>query len=67
MQPPVFLPQINVEEFVSQILISRQVTRMDEHLLMWAMLIKDSLDEGERTLINRVFYGVRHGLLRVIE
>lgn len=67
MQISAFLPQVNIEEFVSEILLSRQVTRMDEQLLMWAMLIKDSLDEGERTLINRVFYGIRHGLLRVIE
>jgi hypothetical protein len=32
-----------------------------------ALSYKDALNEQEQTLIDRVFYGVRHGLLRIVD
>lgn len=62
-----FLAKINIEELVAQILIERTVTCTEQQLLKYALLAEDTLDEKERTLINRVFYGVRHGLLKTID
>jgi hypothetical protein len=59
--------QVNVEELVTQILMERQVNQADQLLLRRALLFEETLNEKERTLIDRVFYGVRHGLLRIVE
>jgi hypothetical protein len=67
MSAQVFSVQVSIEELVAQILIERRVTHTDQQLLMRALLSEDALDEKERTLIDRVFYGVRHGLLRLVE
>lgn len=67
MSAPVFSSHINIEELVAQILIDRRITYKDQYLLKFALLSEDSLDERERTLIDRVFYGVRHGLLKIVE
>ena len=59
--------QLCIEELVAQILMERKVTSTEQQILMCALLYADELDETERTLIDRVFYGVRHGLLRIVE
>lgn len=56
-----------IEELVAQILMERRVTSTEQQILRCALLYADELDETERTLIDRVFYGVRHGLLRIVE
>jgi hypothetical protein len=67
MQTQAFLPQVSVEELVTQILIERRVTHTDQLLLKLAIITEAALDEKERALIERVFYGLRHGLLRLVE
>lgn len=62
-----FSSQINIEELVAQILVNRRITHRDQYLLKYALLFEETLDEQERTLIDRVFYGVRHGLLKLVE
>lgn len=59
--------QLYIEELVAQILMERKVTSSEQQILMCALLYADELDETERTLIDRVLYGVRHGLLRIVE
>ncbi len=59
--------QLYIEELVAQILMERRVTSTEQQILMCALLYADELDETERTLIDRVLYGVRHGLLRIVE
>jgi hypothetical protein len=63
----VFLSQISIEELVAQILVNRRITYRDQFVLKCALLFEETLDEQERTLIDRVFYGVRHGLLKIVE
>jgi len=63
MVAQVFAPLFNIEELVAQILMHRCITSRDLHLLSCALLSEDGLNEQDRTLIDRVFYGVRHGLL----
>ncbi|HEY9822286.1 MAG TPA: hypothetical protein V6D35_16175 [Candidatus Sericytochromatia bacterium] len=68
MQPVhLFSSQLDIEELIAQILMNRKITYTEQLRLRFALLSEDTLDEKERTLIDRVFYGVRHGLLRVVE
>lgn len=67
MPAQIFSSQVSIEELVTRILVERRLTYTEQQILMLALLSKESLDEQERTLIERVFYGVRHGLLQVIE
>lgn len=66
MTAQVFLNSKNIEELVSQIMLSRRISRSDQQRLMLAKS-KNTLGEEEQALINRIFYGVRHGLLRIVE
>jgi hypothetical protein len=59
--------QISIEELVAQILMHRRITYTDQQLLRFALLSDETLNEQERTLIDRVFYGVRHGLLSIVD
>lgn len=67
MSTQLFSSSLSIEELVAQILMERRVTYTDQQILKWALLSREELDEQDRTLIDRVFYGVRHGLLRVVE
>ncbi|NJL00075.1 MAG: hypothetical protein HC910_05715 [Spirulinaceae cyanobacterium SM2_1_0] len=58
--------QTTILELAAQILTSRQVSR-SEHQLIATALAQNEVDEQERTLIERVLYGVRHGLLKVTD
>ncbi|MBP0016344.1 MAG: hypothetical protein J7647_02155 [Cyanobacteria bacterium SBLK] len=56
----------NIRELTAQILSSRTISQIDREN-MSALLRRQDLDDSDRTLIERVFYGVRHGLLRTVE
>ncbi|MBW4545450.1 MAG: hypothetical protein KME25_13525 [Symplocastrum torsivum CPER-KK1] len=59
--------KVSIEELVAQILMHRRITYTDQQLLRFALLRDETLNEQERTLIDRVFYGVRHGLLSIVD
>lgn len=67
MPAQMFSFKISVEELVAQILMERTVTYTDQQLLKYALLAENALDEKERALIDRVFYGMRHGLLKTVD
>jgi hypothetical protein len=59
-------PQVTVDEVVSRIFSSRRITRIDQRLFM--MLLSQCLvTEEERAMIDRVYEGLRAGLLRVAD
>jgi len=58
--------RISMETVCGQIMVSGKMTLSDRYLIRSALL-NDSLSEPEQILINRLLYGIRHGLLRVIE
>ena len=64
---PVLASQVKVEELVSQIVQSRKITRAFQQRLMSSLLSQDLLGEKDRILINKVFDGVRNGLLKVVD
>ncbi|MEO8893629.1 MAG: hypothetical protein ABI417_19250 [Coleofasciculaceae cyanobacterium] len=59
--------QDSVEELIAQIFINCTITYTEQLLLQYVLLTEETLDEQLRTLIKRIFYGVRHGLLQVVE
>lgn len=67
MSSQVLMPLVNIEELVSEILMYRQITYTEQLLLRYVLLSDNSISETDRTLIERVFYGVRHGLLTIVD
>lgn len=63
----VTLSQTNIEDLTIQILMNRCLTPSDHHFLNYALLYQDTLKENERILIERVFYGIRHGLVQILD
>jgi hypothetical protein len=57
------LPTASIQDIVNRILASRQITRIDQHLL----LSLSSLNTDDRNLINLIFDRLRSGLLKVVD
>lgn len=57
---------MDLQELVAKVLSSRRISVVDQQL-MSSLLDQDNLDDEDRTLIERVFYGLRHGLLKVVD
>ncbi|MBE9115366.1 hypothetical protein IQ249_05575 [Lusitaniella coriacea LEGE 07157] len=60
------IDRTNTIDLIGQILSSREISRIEQQM-MSALLGKEDLDEQERALIERIFYGLRHGLLRTVD
>ncbi len=58
--------QFSVQDLSGEILFSRKISRQEEYRLRTALL-QQSLSEDDRILIDRVFYGIRKGLLKVVD
>lgn len=67
MQAPATLPKISVEQLVERIFAFRQITRLDQRLLMSTLLSKEALSHEDYIQINRVLDGVQKGLLKVVD
>ncbi|MGE5656429.1 MAG: hypothetical protein ACM37W_07415 [Actinomycetota bacterium] len=59
--------QTSVIKMVERIFTSRKITRIDQQKLMSVLLSKDTLTTEEHEQIDRVFDGLRRGVLRVID
>lgn len=57
----------SIEEMIAKILVTRQITNTEQLRLKFALLYKDRLNQQDRSLIERVFYGIRHNLLKVVD
>lgn len=67
MSAPASLPKSPAEEAIDRIFSFRRITRADQHLLMSALLSKNSLSQKERQQIDRVFDALQKGLLKVVD
>lgn len=67
MQAQATLPKISLDKIVERIMAFRQISRIDQRLLMSSLLSKDSLSEQEQSNINRVFDALQRGLLKVVD
>ncbi|MBD1922835.1 hypothetical protein H6F77_17420 [Microcoleus sp. FACHB-831] len=63
MQAQAHLEQVPIEKIFERIFTLRQITTVDQRLLVSAVLSKDKLNEQEQTLLNRVFERLDKGLL----
>lgn len=56
-----------VDDLVEQIVSSRRITKADQMRMMSALLSQNRITETEHQQINRVFEGLRSGLIRVVD
>lgn len=66
MQSGTYIPSMPIEELVEQILNSHSITREEEHRLVSA-LSGSAIDDDMQAAIRRIFYGMRHGLLSILD
>lgn len=68
-QAPTF--QTVLEQMVDQILVSQKITSAEKHELTDILASyhyqPDALSEEQLAKVQRVFYGLRHGLITLIE
>jgi hypothetical protein len=57
----------SVDQLVEHILSVRRITRIDQERFMSMLLAKATLTKIEEAQINRVFDGLRSGLIRVVD
>ncbi len=62
-----FSLQFSLEETITRVISSRQITATDKQQLKDAFLGHETLAEDEITLIDRILYGVRHGILEIVD
>jgi hypothetical protein len=60
-------PRIPIDKLVDRIFTFRQLSRVDQQLLMNSLLSKDTLTPTENDYINRVFDAVQRGTIRVVD
>lgn len=61
------LSSISIEQLVERIFRLRQITRIDQRLLMTSLLSKETLTEAEYKIINQVFDALQQGLIKVAD
>ncbi|HEY9302543.1 MAG TPA: hypothetical protein VIQ31_40500 [Phormidium sp.] len=60
-------PKVSVDSILERIFAIRQINRSDQHILMAALLSKDSLNEKDQRQINQVYEAIQKGLIRVVD
>lgn len=60
-------PQSDIAQLVEKILSSRKITRADQRRFMSTALSKVRLSHDDQIQVNRVFDGLRSGLLKVVD
>ncbi len=58
--------KLSTLELTSQIMTSRTVSRSEHHWIA-SLLAQGQVTPQERTLIQRILYGIRHGLLTLTD
>lgn len=59
--------QFDLDKLINRIFTFRQITRLDQKLLMSILLSKEEITEEDNNKINRVFDAVRSGRLQVVD
>jgi hypothetical protein len=66
-QTQVYFPKFPVEQVANRIICLRKITRIDQHLLMSALLSKKSLSLEEQNLVERVYQALNKGWIKVVD
>lgn len=67
MQSQVLLAKSDLDSLIAQILFSGSLTSAEQQWLSSLASAKELFTEEEQILVERIFYGIRHGLLTVID
>lgn len=67
MESPALVHQIPLKDLVEQILLSGKITRAEQDRLVSTLAGQKFLSPDQQAMIQRVFYGLRHGLLQVVD
>lgn len=54
-----------IESLVEQIMITRQISSIHYEQIQ-LILLYDTVSDQEKTLLDRVLYGIRHGLVKQV-
>ncbi len=54
-----------IESLVEQIMITRQISNIHYEQIQ-LILLYDTVSDQEKTLLDRVLYGIRHGLVKQV-
>ncbi|MBE9126864.1 MULTISPECIES: hypothetical protein [unclassified Coleofasciculus] len=65
--PQVCFPKFPVDQIANRILFLRQITRIDQHLFMSALLGKALLSVEEQNLVEQIYQGLHRGWIKVVE
>ncbi|HEY9736295.1 MAG TPA: hypothetical protein V6D06_08435 [Trichocoleus sp.] len=66
MSAQIALPHTHLEQLVSQICMTRKITRQDQHLLM-ALSSQSGLGEQQLRLLDSVYERLHKGCIRVVD
>ncbi|HAJ61466.1 MAG TPA: hypothetical protein DCP31_21265 [Cyanobacteria bacterium UBA8543] len=58
--------KLPIQQIAARIIDSRQITRVDQNILMSALFSKDSLSQEEQNLVQQIYKDLKLGLIRVI-
>lgn len=58
---------VSTDEILEKIFKCRQITRLDQQLLMSGLLSREAIGETEWYKINQVFDLIHQGLIRVVD
>lgn len=67
MLPTFVDDQIDLDCIVERIFAFRQITRLDQRLLMSVMLSKTEITPSEHLQIDRIFDAVKSGKLQIVD
>ncbi len=59
-------PQVNLEQLANEALSSRQISRVHQQLIN-TMVSQNLLASKDRILVDLILYGVRNGLISVVD
>ncbi|HEY9796892.1 MAG TPA: hypothetical protein V6D30_14720 [Leptolyngbyaceae cyanobacterium] len=63
----VYFPKFPVQQVANRIINLRQITRVDQHLFMSALLSRKSLSQEEQNLVEQVYQDLNRGWIKVVE
>ncbi|MGG6294714.1 hypothetical protein ACQ4M4_09835 [Leptolyngbya sp. AN02str] len=67
MQPLSSGPGVPLEDLVCAVLDSRQISHSDEYRLIVSLTAYHTVSDDVLATIERIFYGLRHGLLSLVD
>ncbi|HEY9645489.1 MAG TPA: hypothetical protein V6C88_03915 [Chroococcidiopsis sp.] len=67
MKAQVDSTEYSIGRIVERIFSTRRISRADQSTFMSSLLSKNALSDDELEQINKVFDGLRTGLIRVVE